>query len=58
MVTHTFPESFMQIGPVVSRNLANKETKKDINKQRNRSKTIPRPRCIGDGVIQRIRGFS
>ena len=26
-----------------SHNLANKETKKDINKQRNRSKTIPRP---------------
>ena len=30
-----------------SRNLAEKETKKE----RNRSKTIPRPRCIGGGVI-------
>jgi len=26
---HTFPENFMQIGPAVSRNLANKETKKE-----------------------------
>ena len=31
-----------------SRNLANKETKIQTKKQRNRSKTIPRPRCIGN----------
>jgi len=35
-----------------SRNLADKETKKQRNKQRNRAKTIPRPPIpIGDGVI-------
>ena len=38
-----------------ARNLVNKETKKQTkihtNKQRNRSKTIPRPPSIGYGVI-------
>jgi len=33
-----------------SRNLANKETKKDVNNEIDR-KQYPVPRCIGDGVI-------
>ena len=44
---HTFPENYMQIGPAVSHNVADKETTK---KQRKRQKTIPRP-LTGGGVI-------
>ena len=49
---HNFPKNFMQSVQPFSRNLANKETNKDTYKQRNQSKTIPHPRCIGDGVIK------
>jgi len=53
---HTFPENFMQIAVrPFSRNLADKQTNKEMNKQRNRSKTIPRP-PIGGGVIKTSSG--
>ena len=43
---HTFPENFMQIGPAFSRNVANKETKKDTYKQRN----TPSPMYRGEVI--------
>jgi len=55
---YTFPENFVQIGPTVFHNLANKETKTETkihtNKQTNKEidrKQYPVPRRIGDGVL-------
>jgi len=53
----TFPKNFTQISPAAfSRNLADKETKKEINKQRNNEidrKQYPVPDTIGGWIKKR-----
>jgi len=54
---HTFPENFMEIGPTVSPNLADKETKNETQKSiANKNNTRPRY-YRGRGKKSRFFGF-